>query len=566
MSYSDHENINILTALLVAHGVRHAVVCPGARNAPLAHNLNECPEITCHAVTDERSAGFQAIGMAQVLQQPVAVCVTSGTALFDVAPAVAEAFYQQVPLVVISADRPPQWIGQQVGQTIMQPDALARFTRCSVHLPQPLTTEQRWHCNRLVNEALLQCRQGAPVHINVPLDEPLFSFTTQALPQQRVIAPLSLPACQDALTRVLQPFATAQRPMLLIGQMPRGMVDATLMQRLGERYVVLSEALGADDGGASLDEALPLIGDDDHYKPSHVIYMGGTLVSKRLRQWLSACDGCVMMQVDARDEVHDTFTHLTQLLHATPSAVLRVLAEQPASHHAEPFVNRWRALLQLVGSHYADLSPHFSQLLAVKLAEQAVGAMGRDQFIVHYANSQPVRLADIYARHHVSCNRGTNGIEGSLSAAVGAAAVTSSRRVLCVTGDLSFFYDQNALWNTHLHGNLRILLLNNGGGGIFRQLAGLEQSPARDALVAASHSTRAEGVCQQHGVSYRAAYGSQDLHAGITWLVQADAGDDDRPRLLEVVTHVDADQQAWTQARESLNHKYQSWKKDNGNP
>ena len=168
--------------------------------------------------------------------------------------------------------------------------------------------------------------------------------------------------------------------------------------------------------------------------------------------------------------------------------------------------------------------------------------------MLHFANSQPVRLANLFARQHVRCNRGVNGIEGTTSAAAGCAAV-SGNRVLCVTGDLSFFYDQNALWNSNLHGNLRILLLNNGGGGIFAQLPGLEASPARDKLIAAAHSTRAEGCCIQHGVQYRAAYNGEDLYSGITWLVQDDS---DVPRLLEVVTDKERDKSQMLQALQTL--------------
>ena len=186
-------------------------------------------------------------------------------------------------------------------------------------------------------------------------------------------------------------------------------------------------------------------------------------------------------------------------------------------------------------------------MLAVKLALQSAREFG-EPFVLHFANSQPVRLANLFARQHVRCNRGVNGIEGTTSAAAGCAAVIDDR-VLCVTGDLSFFYDQNALWNSNLRGNLRILLLNNGGGGIFSQLPGLEASPARDAMIAAGHSTRAEGCCRQHGVDYRAAYGSEDLYSGITWLVQDDS---DRPRLLEVVTDKDRDRHVWQQAIKAI--------------
>ena len=169
--YSNKENVNILTSLLVAHGVRHAVVCPGSRDAAIVHNLNECEDITCYPVTDERSAGFQALGLSMAEgYQPVVVCVTSGSALLNLYPAVAEAYYQQIPLIVISADRPAQWINQLDGQTLPQPDALGQMVRKSVSLPEVFAgaqqEEMHWYCNRLVNEALLKSmgRVKGPVY------------------------------------------------------------------------------------------------------------------------------------------------------------------------------------------------------------------------------------------------------------------------------------------------------------------------------------------------------------------------------------------------------------------
>ena len=168
-------------------------------------------------------------------------------------------------------------------------------------------------------------------------------------------------------------------------------------------------------------------------------------------------------------------------------------------------------------------------------------AESTDGWYVHYANSSVIRLANIYARHFVDCNRGVNGIEGSLSTAAGFSLVTEDK-VFCVIGDLSFFYDQNALWNQNLRGNLRILLLNNGGGGIFETLPGLEQSPARDRLVAAQHHTTAEGICQQNNIGYRQAANMDDMRSGIDWLI---ATDSERPLLLEVITDTETDAQVF---------------------
>ena len=546
MSYSDKENINILCAVMLGHGLTHAVVCPGSRNAPIVHNLNECPQVTCYPVTDERSAGFFAIGMAEQLKKPVAVVVTSGTALLDLAPAVAEARHRHIPLVVISADRHMAHIGQQMGQTIDQPGALSRFTYKDVNLVEPHDDLTRWHCNRLANEAMIAARRG-PVHINVPYDEPLFNFTVEALPQERMITPVAISPDEIALFDAFQTIKSAKRPMVVIGQQSQGIATRDIIDRLAAHVPVLVEALGADAGGTPFDELLPIVSQDTQFEPDMVIYMGGTLISKRIKAYLQHLEDVPMIQVSEDGEIHDTFGHLTQVVQCDEGQALRALVRLLEKMPDNQFARRWNEALDRAKQCFDTLRPDFSQMLAVKLALQSADEYG-EPFVLHFANSQPVRLANLFARQHVRCNRGVNGIEGTTSAASGCAAVTSER-VLCVTGDLSFFYDQNALWNSNLRGNLRILLLNNGGGGIFSQLPGLEASPARDKMVAAGHTTRAEGCCAQHGVEYRAAYGSEDLYSGITWLVQSDS---DRPLLLEVVTDIEHDRHVWQQASEAI--------------
>ena len=501
--YSNKENVNILTALLVRHGVRHAVVCPGSRNAPIVHNLNECPAITCYPVTDERSAGFYALGMTQALQQPVAVCVTSGSALLNLAPAVAEAYYQHRPVVVISADRPQAWIDQLDGQTLPQPDALGRFVSKAVSLPEPHDAETRWHCNRLVNEALME--RHAPVHINVPISEPLFQFSVAELPDERLIERTPADMSNITLSHICHMFMQARRPLLIAGQ----------------------------PMNPHMDEAVCLVGDDERHVPDLVLYAGDSIVSKRLKHFLRRARET--WTVNRTGEVNDTFMNLTRVFQGDPSVVADMirfnLEQQP-----HPFVQMWDELLARVQQQADAYQPAYSQMAAVKYFEQQV-----KQGEIHYANSTAIRLANIYAQHPVYCNRGVNGIEGSLSTAAGFSVVTGER-VFCVIGDLSFFYDQNALWNQNLRGNLRILLLNNGKGGIFNILRGLEQSPARDALVAAEHQTTAEGICRQNNICYRQAATMDGMHAGIDWLLTENP---ERPMVLEVITDPAADEQVY---------------------
>ena len=490
--YSNKDNVNILTALLVAHGIRHAVVCPGSRNAAIVHNLNECPDIQCYPVTDERSAGFYALGMTQALNAPVVVCVTSGTALLNLAPAVAEAYYQHRPLVVISADRPQQWIDQLDGQTLPQPDALGRFVRKAVSLPEPHDEETRWYCNRLVNEALIE--KHAPVHINVPITEPLFSFTTPELPVERKIDFLPAEATNITLTHVCRMFLQAKRPLLIAGQPMNPLMDEAVME----------------------------IGDDESFVPDFVLYTGDSIVSKRLKRFLRKAKETWV--VNREGEVTDTFMNLTNVIQGDPEVVADLirfnLEEMP-----HPFVQKWEALLAEIRQRVEEEEPDYSQAAVVKYFEQR-----RGESIVHYANSMAIRLANIYSKTPVYCNRGVNGIEGSLSTAAGY-SVVADEPVFCVIGDLSFFYDQNALWNQNLRGNFRILLMNNGKGGIFDMLPGLEQSPARDRYVAAEHQTSAEGICSQNAVSYRKAEDMEQMQQGIDWLLTTES---ERPLLLEV--------------------------------
>lgn len=552
--YSNKENVNILTALLVKHGVKHAVVCPGSRNAPIVHNLNECLEITCYPVTDERSAGFYALGMTQRLGEPVAVCVTSGTALLNLAPAVAETYYQKQPLVVVSADRPVAWIDQLDGQTLPQADALGRFVKRAVTLPEPKNDEERWYCNRLVNEALLATKRhgGGPVHINVPISEPLFEFTTENLPDERNICLVEKGDFIEemAFEEFVRDFENAERPMVVLGQTDNILLlhETSNLHTVKECVPVLHETLSL--GAMGMDEALYAINNDTSYEPDFIVYLGGEIVSKRLKQFVRNSSAKVW-HVNADGAVNDVFKRLVGVIEANSlerfftewvisSDYFRIVGgEQNSTSKAEKkqvFYVKWKTLLGKIETKKTAFVPEYSQMAAVRAFESGVESISTT---VHYANSTAVRLANIYAKHPVCCNRGVNGIEGSLSTAAGF-SIVSQEKIFCVIGDLSFFYDQNALWNQNLRGNFRILLLNNGGGGIFRQLHGLEQSPARDRFIAASHTTSAAGICQQNNVCYRCAENEQQLQEGIAWLINSD---NDRPMLLEVMTDKQTDVQ-----------------------
>lgn len=554
--YSNKENVNILTSLLLEYGVSDAVVCPGSRNAPIVHNLSVCEAIRCRPVTDERSAAFYALGLAIATRRPTVVCVTSGSALLNVMPAVAEAAYQHVPLVVISADRPQQWIDQLDGQTIPQSDALGRFVRKAVQLPEPHNDEERWLCRRLVNEAmhLATCRQGAPVHINVPISEPLFEFDTEQLPQLSRFNYIKRAAIKDASMDMPDAFHDATRPMIVIGQLAHGTVSHETIRSLSEKYVVMSEPLSNPSYMTiHFDEAIRYIVSDNSsinddeddktaYYPDYVIYVGDTLVSKPARRFLrNAKAPSCLITPDAAD-IHDPLMTLTDIVECDTdsiNALLASLCDAPDTDERCRFHDRWQSFLDAYAAHADAYAPEYSQMATVKYFEEQLADLDID-ICVHYANSSAVRLACIYAQHYVWCNRGVNGIEGSLSTAAGFSLATHDMTV-CVIGDLSFFYDQNALWNSNLRGNLRIILLNNRGGGIFRQLPGLSDSPAADDLVMASHENTAQGICTQNDIGYMSAKNMDEMQIGVVTLLTRES---ERPMLLEVFTDSNDDVKA----------------------
>lgn len=554
--YSNKENVNILTSLLLEYGVSDAVVCPGSRNAPIVHNLSVCEAIRCRPVTDERSAAFYALGLAIATRRPTVVCVTSGSALLNVMPAVAEAAYQHVPLIVISADRPQQWIDQLDGQTIPQSDALGRFVRKAVQLPEPHNDEERWLCRRLVNEAmhLASCRQGAPVHINVPISEPLFEFDTEQLPLLSRFNNIKRATIKDASMDMPDAFHDATRPMIVIGQLAHGTISHETIRSLSEKYVVMSEPLSNPSYMTiHFDEAIRYIVSDNSsinddeddktaYYPDYVIYVGDTLVSKPARRFLrNAKAPSCLITPDAAD-IHDPLMTLTDIVECDTdsiNALLASLCDAPDTDERCRFHDRWQSFLDAYAAHADAYAPEYSQMATVKYFEEQLADLDID-ICVHYANSSAVRLACIYAQHYVWCNRGVNGIEGSLSTAAGFSLATNDMTV-CVIGDLSFFYDQNALWNSNLRGNLRVILLNNRGGGIFRQLPGLSDSPAADDLVMASHENTAQGICTQNDIGYMSAKNMDEMQIGVVTLLTRES---ERPMLLEVFTDSNDDVKA----------------------
>lgn len=518
--YSDKENSNILTAVMKERGIKNVVVCPGSRNVPLVNDFRE-GDFDCISVTDERSAGFYALGLSLATHLPVAVCVTSGSALLNLAPAVVEAFYRHVPLLVISADRPTDEIDQLQGQTITQPGALGSLAPC-YNLPILSSPSLVDLCKRRAAEAVDElCRHHCkPVHINVPMAEPLFNFTTAELPTVKLINTY-VGQCAPDPDFFRRLFAKSSLPLIVVAQQPYEELGA-----LCYGFAVLHESLGLNKGRGFVDEMLDMGAEP----PDLVIYFGDTLVSKRAKKFLGANPDSRLVLISADGRPHDVSGNLTNVIDCDyVDAFLRIIeASDALTDEAIAYQQSWQKIMEAAHEKIDSITLPYGAELAVKLLEESISDLPS---YVHYANSTAVRYANRHARGYRYVNRGVNGIEGSLSTAAGF-SLAVNLPTFCVIGDLSFFYDCNALWPSAVDGNLRILLLNNSKGSIFGTLPGIEESAAFPDLISGTHSASAEGICAAYNTRYRKAHDLQSLESGLVWLINTEST---RPLLLEVI-------------------------------
>ncbi|MBK7269205.1 MAG: 2-succinyl-5-enolpyruvyl-6-hydroxy-3-cyclohexene-1-carboxylic-acid synthase [Flavobacteriales bacterium] len=466
--------------------MQHAVISPGSRSAPLVISFNKQEGINCLRVIDERSAGFFALGMAQQLHAPVALICTSGSAVLNYGPAVAEAFYQRVPLLVITADRPDEWVDQGEGQAIRQHGVLALHMKRSIQLPRDAKDDlSRWHCGRLINEAIdaTLLPVPGPVHLNIPFDEPLYGTTT-AVGDTRSIAqvmtePFILPEHARWLIRQL---SSSPKVMVLAGQgvWSDGMKTQLLQLASLPQVTVHTEATSNLDDPAfitCIDRVIEGVDErnENDLKPDLLITVGGAIVSKRG----SRCCGSGSRHSIGTSMWGSGTTIPTRVYarhRGSPGGLLR--ADRGAVKGNESIYREaWRMVDERTrGLHHRSIAeaPFCDLTVFNTLNDRIPGDSD-----VHLANSTPARYAQLFDRvrsHRWFSNRGTSGIDGCTSTAVGAAQATGKLTTL-ISGDTAFCYDSNAFWNEHLSPLLKVIVIDNGGGNIFRYIDGPDKDP-----------------------------------------------------------------------------------------
>mgnify|MGYP006203003393 CR=1 FL=1 len=519
-----------------AKGIQHIVIAPGSRNAPLTIGFTANPYFTCYSIADERCAAFFAMGIAQQIGKPVVVVCTSGSAVLNFYPAVAEAFYSMIPLVIISADRPKAMVDIGDGQTIRQENVLANHTHFNANLTEMASEENDFLINEAFNKAFSKL---GPTHINAPFEEPLYETITvptvdtmistfgkvyKTIPFEDIIASTNI-------------WNTARKKLVLVGTFAPNELDVSIINHLANdpSVLVMTETtsnLHHEMFLNSIDSIITpfSIEDFEDFQPDIVLTFGGMIVSKRIKAFLRSYSPTHHWHVD-RQRAYNTFGSLTYHFEVNPN----------------DFFNQFLPYTKYIQSNYCDLGLRIKAMRKERHAtymanlpfcdfkafEQIIGQLP-ENLLLQVGNSSSIRylqLFDLPKTVEVFCNRGTSGIDGSTSTAIGA-ALASQKDTLLITGDVSFFYDSNALWNNYIPKNFKIIVINNGGGGIFRILPGHEENETFHTYFETAHCLTAEQLAAMYRFGYRKASTIETLEKEL----KAFFAETEVPQILEVFT------------------------------
>jgi len=520
----------------LSKGITTIVISPGSRNAPLTIGFSSNPAFTCYSIADERAAAFFALGIAQQTKQAVALVCTSGSALLNYYPAVAEAFYSQIPLIVISADRPQSKIDIGDGQTIRQENVFENHSVYNANLQEEISIENDIKINEAINAAL---DKKGPVHINAPFEEPLYETVTALSIETKVFA--SAKVNQTISSTDLADFAkiwnNSARKMVLVGVNDPNVVSEKTIQALANdnSVVVLTETtsnLHHPTFINNIDTIITPFTDQDFtdFRPDVLVTFGGMIVSKRIKAFLRKYQPKHHWHIDSL-RAYDTFGALTKHFEVETNAFFDAflpLTESITSDYFEKGQSIKLLRKQKSEEYWAKIP--FSDF---KVFEKVIPSLPKNSQL-QISNSSAIRYAqliEIDPSIEVYCNRGTSGIDGSTSTAIGA-AVGSGKQTVFITGDIGFLYDSNALWNNYIPKNFKIILINNGGGGIFRILPGHAETPVFNTFFETAHCLTAEYLAKMYGFEYTIASDEKTLVNGLDGLYSQN----DKPAILEIFT------------------------------
>jgi 2-succinyl-5-enolpyruvyl-6-hydroxy-3-cyclohexene-1-carboxylate synthase len=529
-----HQAIYDIAEICAQHGIQNAVLCPGSRCAPLTLAFANHNAITCRTFSDERSAGFIGLGLAQQTHTPSVLVCTSGSAAYNFAPAVAESFFQQVPLVVFTADRPPEWIDQWDGQTIRQENIFGRHVKRSYNLPADSHPDSVWHINRVVNEAITLAHTfpAGPVHINVPLREPLYPQVGEKIKFSKKIKVVQAEHAQSELSKetkskLSEQLAGFTRILVIAGQQENQAAVLKTVTRFCEVHQatlvgdVISNFHGSVNTIRFADVFLAHAPDSikSTLQPELIITFGKSVISKNLKQFLRKYASTEHWHVQPSGIVPDPFQSLTKTIACDAKTFFAGLSNTPAITKFElqkkaNYTKLWQVEENRTQRTYQNYfaANSFHELQAAKVIMETLPS--RCNF--HVANSMSVRYANLIGLTekqkgiHVYSNRGTSGIDGCTSTTIGHALASDVPNVL-LTGDLAFFYDRNAFWHNYKLPNLRVVVINNNGGVIFNLIDGPGQVAAKDEFFVTHQQLTAQHLANEFNHVYLSGSTQKEL-------------------------------------------------------
>lgn len=501
-------------------GVRDVVISPGSRSAPLTLAFVLHGGFQTRVFPDERSAAYIALGIARNTRQPVVLICTSGTAALNFSPAISEAFFQQVPLLVLTADRPAEWTAQQDGQTIYQESVYGRHVKKSFSLPADYDhADARWMINRSINEAtaLTTERPAGPVHVNVPLREPLYPAKNETAHPRAAVKvqkhwPPSYQLDDTQIAALRDDIRRYERVLIVAGQQS---LNGRLRQLLGKFISesnavlvgdILSNLHGLNDNIRLADNFLALATDADkkQLQPDLLITFGQSIISKQVKLFLRKYPARDHWHIQEAGSVADPYQSVSTVIRCSPEFFFQKLR---ASSRAD-FREMWRARETKtragIASFMARGTRHELGVVHDTLASLPAGTH------LHLANSMVVRyanylgLSNLQADVEVFSNRGTSGIDGCTSSAMGHALTSDNPQVL-LTGDMAFLYDRNAFWHNYAYPVLKTIVLNNHGGIIFNMIDGPGDVAEAQEYFVTRQLKKARPVAEEYGHAYQHA-------------------------------------------------------------
>jgi len=536
MIYSNKDLSQLIVEYCCAYNIEHVVISPGSRNAPLTIGFSNHPQIKSFSIVDERSAAFFALGIAQQTQKPAVLVCTSGSAVLNYYPAVAEAYYSDIPFIVISADRPKKLVDIGDGQTIRQENVLYNHSLFNANLNELGDIDEN---SKLISMAISNAIQKrGPVHINVPFDEPLYETIDKFLLKDKIIKNEIIE--NDGFNEYLDEFVSiwnnSNKKLVLVGSnIPNKKLQKQLAKLAEDESVLIftetTSNMHHEKFINSIDKFIFSFTEKDYeqLQPDILLTLGGMVVSKKVKQFLRKYQPQHHWHIDHKNKL-DTFHCLSKHFKTSPNK----------------FFDRFLKVIKSTFNGYQENALSIKKIRNEKHSQFLKTAIFSDfttfdvllksipdNCLLQLGNSSVIRYSQLFDVNNtldVYCNRGTSGIDGSTSTAIGA-AYSSTLQTVCITGDISFFYDSNALWNNYIKNNFRIIVINNGGGGIFKFIPGPSNTNALD-YFETRHHLKAEQLCKMFGFEYYSANNKHELKEELRYFYQLGKG----PKLLEIFT------------------------------